>query len=67
MAFKVTNTEAGILLTKYGKVDVNNPDQKILEKLYDDGSIYVEKVEADSKETKKIEAQKEEPKEEKKK
>lgn len=64
MPFKVTNTEAGILLTKYGKVDVNNPDQKILEKLYDDGSIYVEKVETDSKETKKLEA-KEEPKEEK--
>lgn len=65
MAFKVVNTEAKKLLTKYGNVDVDNPNQEILEKLYGDGSIYVAKEE--SKETKKIEAQKEEPKEEKKK
>ncbi|KOY86015.1 hypothetical protein AD998_07545 [bacterium 336/3] len=64
MAFKIKDTEAKVLLTKYGKVDVENPKQDILEKLYDDGSIYVEKVE-DTKETKKIEAQKEEPKEDK--
>lgn len=64
MAFKVVNTEAKKLLTKYGNVDVDSPNQAILEKLYDDGSIYVEKVD-DIKEIKKIEAQKEEPKEDK--
>jgi hypothetical protein len=66
MAFKIRDTNAKTLLTKHGKVDVENPKQDVLEKLYNDGSIYVEKVD-DIKEIKKIEAQKEEPKEEKKK
>jgi hypothetical protein len=39
--FKVVNTTAGVLITRHGKLYVDNPNQDILEKLYQDGSIYV--------------------------
>lgn len=56
MAFKLVNVgeNTKTLLTQHGKVDVANPNQKILEKMFEDGSRYVEKIEEPAISTKKL-------------